>query len=130
MHLFTWNVDERIEMASRALVYLERIAATDYVIASLQEWPWTFPDLTGYRLDVVRSGGKALILYSRDLILREHGPDASGRATIARFRLPSGSEFTAVGVHWHSRDGHSEVVDPYERGGAIALFRHHLEGRI
>lgn len=128
MHLFTWNVGQRINMASRALVYLERLAAADYVIASLQEWPWEFPDLTGCRLDVVRSGGKAHILYSRDLVLGEHGPDASGRATIARFRLPSGSEFTAVGVHWHGRDSRSEIVDPYERGGPSPYFATTLRG--
>jgi endonuclease/exonuclease/phosphatase family metal-dependent hydrolase len=130
MHLFTWNIDKRIAMAPRALAYLERVAERDYVIATLQEWPWEFPDLQGHKLEVVRTGGKALLLYSRELVLGAHGPDASGRATVARFCLPTGSEITAVGVHWHSRDSHSEIVDPYERGGAMALFRHHLDARL
>jgi exonuclease III len=33
-------------------------------------------------------------------------------------------------MHWHSRESRSEVVDHYERGGAMALFRHYLEERL
>lgn len=130
MHLFTWNVDKRPAMAPYAFTYLERLAARDSVIATLQEWPWAFPDLQGRGLEVVRVGDHAVLLYSRDLVLGDHGPDASGRATIARFRVRSGAEITAVGLHWHSRDSQSGVGDPCERGGAMALFRHHLEGRL
>ncbi len=130
MHLFTWNVGKRKLMGPRALAYLERIAANDSVIAALQEWTWDPPDLTGSRLDRVPAEGNTVLLYSSDLHLDHHEPDASGRATIARFRVQSGAEITVVGLHWHSRDHRSEVVADDERGGAMALFRHHLEPRL
>lgn len=130
MHLFTWNVGKRIAMAPHALKYLERIAERDHVIATLQEWPWQFPDLEGYPLKLVPTVGKALILYSSGLELRDHSLDDSGRATVARFRLNAGNEITCVGLHWHSRNGLGGLDDHYERGGAMALFRHHLENRL
>lgn len=130
MHLFTWNVRSRVEMAPYVFAYLERIARSDHVVATLQEWPCGLPDLGDYRLRFVPISGKAVVLYSSDLQLGDHAIDSSGRATVARFRLPAGNEITCVGLHWHSRDSRSEIVDPYERGGAMALFRHHLEDHL
>jgi endonuclease/exonuclease/phosphatase family metal-dependent hydrolase len=117
-------------MAKRALAYLERIAKSDSLIATFQEWPWT-PNLQGTSLDIVPGGEKTVVVYSSEhLTLLSHGLDDSGRAMIAKFKVPSGAEITAVGLHWHGRDARSEVANPYERGGAMALFRHHLQRRI
>ncbi len=76
------------------------------------------------------TSGKALLLYSSGLELLGHSLDSSERATVARFDLPDGNEINAVGLHWHSRDSRSGIEDAYERGGAMALFRHHLDNRL
>lgn len=118
-------------MASHAFTYLERVAREDHVVAALQEWPFGLPDLGEHRLKFVPIAGKAVLLHSSELVLLDALLDDSERATIARFRLPSGNELACVGVHWHNRGIGSELVDdPYERGGAMALFRHLLEGRL
>lgn len=130
MQLFTWNMDKRDSMAARVLKHLDRLAQKDHVIATLQEWPQSLLGLSGHSLHVVPTTGRALILYSNQLRLCAHSPDDSERATIARFALPGGNEITCVGLHWHSRDSRGGIEDAYERGGAIALFRHHLEARL
>lgn len=132
MHLFTWNIGGRFQMLPYAFAYLERIARSDRIIATLQEWPDSvaLPALGSHGLTLVPREGKAIILHSSDLVLVQDSLDSSGRATIARLRLPSGNEITCVGLHWYSRDSRGGLTDHYERGGAMALFRHHLESRL
>jgi endonuclease/exonuclease/phosphatase family metal-dependent hydrolase len=127
MHLFTWNVRENIKMAPYVFAYLERISKSDLVIATLQEWPGGTPSFGNYRLKFVPLPGTTVLLYSSDLQLLDCAVDVSGRATIARFRLPSGSEITCVGIHWYSKDSKGGIVDACERGGAMTLFRHYLD---
>lgn len=132
MHLFTWNVGKCETLTHLAFLYLSRLAEQDSVIATMQEWPWSVDKETLGELGLaaVPGSAKSVILYSTDLKLVSYESDASGRATIAQFSMPSGNVINCIGLHWHSRHSHSEVVEPYERGGAMALFRHYLEERL
>lgn len=134
MHLFTWNIKRKWPMVPRALAYLERIAKSDRVIAVFQEWPKTspkkLPDLGTTSLKYVPIFGKTAVVHSPDLELINCGIDDTKRATIALFRLPNGIELTCVGLHWHSQHSDHGISNACERGGAMALFRHYLEGRL
>lgn len=132
MHLFTWNIGKRERLTHIAFLYLSRLADKDSVIATLQEWPGetSEEDLKELGLAAVPGAAKTVMFYSRDMKLQKSQADASGRAKIAQFEMASGKQIACIGLHWHSRHSHSEVVEPYERGGAMALFRHHLEERL
>ncbi len=133
MHLFTWNVqgDKYNTLEPLALKHLDGIAKNDNVIAVFQECNWSFSSVKNTLLEVVPSIGKKdlRIVYSRKLKLIDYHPDRSERALITRFEVPSGGELRCVGVHWHSR-GREGMEDGFERGGAMALFRHYLDAEL
>jgi endonuclease/exonuclease/phosphatase family metal-dependent hydrolase len=126
MHLFTWNLCKSDAMLRHALVHLEKLARSDMVVAAFQEWPSNVPIRGGHGLKAVPTQGKVVLLYSTDLRLLHHQLDKSERATIARFELPRGNELTCVGLHWYARNTPG-LEAPEDRGGALALFRHHLD---
>ncbi len=135
MHLLTWNIRERPAMAKLAATYLAREAKGDYVIAVLQEWTTDCQQVAN--LDSLNSelrwvvNGTKILIYSKALDVRDSCSHDSGRAILARFRLPSGHELNCVGMHWHSMHNHSDIEnDQYTRGGAMALFRHYLEEQL
>jgi endonuclease/exonuclease/phosphatase family metal-dependent hydrolase len=131
MHLFTWNIDNRPAITRLALTHLERLAERDFVVAALQEWPWRpLPAMGAHALRFVPDAEKVVLAHSASLHLLDSFTDDTGRATAARLRLPDGAEMIVVGVHWFNMDSRSGISDPYGRGGAIALFRHHLEKKL
>jgi endonuclease/exonuclease/phosphatase family metal-dependent hydrolase len=131
MHLFTWNIDKRLAMTRYAVTHLERVAERDFVVAALQEWPWRpLPEMNNHPLRFVPTAEKVVVAHSASIDLLDSFTDDSGRATAALLRLPAGNELIFVGVHWFSMDSRSGISDLCARGGAMALFRHHLEKKL
>jgi len=137
MLLFTWNLGKKKKGRSLelALTYLSRMAASETVLACLQELPAPLPPSLAPA--TLRSSGlgaaapvlaqhRALFIHSANMACVASWDVAQNRMQIARWRLGSGAEFFAAGIHAIDRRNHSI---PEVRGAYAALTRHALDER-
>lgn len=135
MLLFTWNLGKSERALTLALTYLTRVAASETVFACLQELPDPLPPtIDPLKLISLGLGAAAPILAQRRALF-VHSANVScigswnvaqDRMQIAQWRLDSGTEFFAAGIHAIDRRNYSVAE---VRGGYAALTRHALDER-
>jgi endonuclease/exonuclease/phosphatase family metal-dependent hydrolase len=133
MLLLTWNLGKNEQALDLVLTYLGRLTASQTVLASLQELPDPIPPslhpvaLAAAGLHAgapILARRRALFVHSSNLACVASWNVAEDRMQIARWRLDSGTEFFAAGIHAIDRRNHSV---PEVRGAYAALTRHALD---
>lgn len=135
MLIFTWNLGKSERALDLALTYLERAAASETVLACLQELPSPLPPSNDHLTLGTRGLGAAVPVLARRRALFVHSASvacvgswdvAQDRMQIARWQLSSGIEFFAAGIHGIDRRNYTI---PEVRGAYAALTRRALDER-
>lgn len=138
MKLLTWNLRGRVarkppsfQALDSLLAFLDQAAASDDVIACIQEAPLHGRALRQHvegnssRLSAVPVEAKAQLIHSRTLELRfARRSNNTGRTIIARFETAARSRLQIVGLHFHDQ---GTLAEPEVRGGAFAWLRANLD---
>jgi hypothetical protein len=135
MLLFTWNLRRSERALDLALTYLARVATSETVLACFQELPSPMPpSVDPAALSALGLGAdtkalahrRALFVHSANVACVGSWNVAQDRMQIARWRLGSGTEFLAAGIHAVDR---LHYAVPEVRGAYAALTRHALDER-
>lgn len=135
MLIFTWNIGKNERALDLALTYLERAAASETVLACLQELPNPLPPSIDPLTLASRGLGaaapvlaqrRALFVHSASIACVGFWDVAQDRMQITRWRLSSGMEFFAAGIHGVDRRNYPILE---VRGAYAALTRHALDER-
>lgn len=135
MIVFTWNIAKNTKALRLALTYISRLAASDSVLACLQELPDPKPpDLEPSALSAIGlaaevpplSDKRVLFVHSATITRLNAWNEAEDRMQIVHWQLGTGTQFVAAGVHMIDRRNHATAE---VRGAYASLTRLALDSR-